>query len=259
MNAQIKNLKKHILNLTSYKNRFYTKSGNKKAAEYIHQELLNSNLQITKDYFVYKKKKYYNVLSEIKGEIKKTYIVCAHFDSKALHRKKPLKLAPGADDNASGIAAILELIKILSKQKIKSNVLFIFFNLEEEKRIGSKHLAKKFAKNKLRIEGVINLDTIGTWKGKISKKFPLNYVSDKKSEILIKRMKRQFLCPIKPAKELWRDDQASFWDNGYKAIELTEDGCTKFMHTSKDTLEKLHFKNITTIVDELAKFFFKIK
>ena len=56
------------------------------------------------------------------------------------------------------------------------------------------------------------------------------------------------------AKEFWLDDHASFWNEGYEAIELTEKGCSKYIHTIKDTHEKLHYGNIARIVDGLWEF-----
>ena len=47
---------------------------------------------------------------------------------------------------------------------------------------------------------------------------------------------------------MWRDDHASFWRNGFKAIEITEDGCTPYMHKPTDTAEKLQYDNIAKIV-----------
>ena len=98
---------------------------------------------------------------------------------------------------------------------------------------------------------MINIDTIGTWKGPLSKTCPVNYVTDKNSMGVIKQLKEQFPYPLQKAKTMWRDDHGNFWNNGFKAIEITEDGCTKHMHKPTDTTEKLHYDNIAKIVHGL--------
>lgn len=50
---------------------------------------------------------------------------------------------------------------------------------------------------------------------------------------------------------MWRDDHAHFWDNAFKAIEITEDGCTPHMHKPTDTPERLDYDNIAKIVHGL--------
>lgn len=162
------------MDLEECENRSYAGVGNEKASDYIRSELMKYGYKVRKDRFRYKGMVYHNIIAERgASESPKNYIVCAHFDSNAMGRRGPLRNAPGADDNASGVAALLELSRILWSRKPMVNVIFIFLNLEEEKQRGSKHLARKFARGGERIDGVINLDTIGTWKGPISKEVTL--------------------------------------------------------------------------------------
>ena len=252
------NVRSHITTLESFHNRFYTEPGNQKAIEYLCQTLANFGLETEKDFFYYQNRRYCNIITRLNGKSKKTYLVCAHFDSKAKKGERFLKKAPGADDNASGVAALLELAKILKHKKGKDNLYFAFFNLEEQQRKGSKHFARNTLGQNKKINGVINLDTIGTWKKPISKDLPVNYVSDQQSTALLNSAKRSFPYPLRPAKEPWLDDHASFWEKGIPAIELTQDGCTPYMHTTQDTSEKLHYENINKIVNGLKCLFEKI-
>jgi hypothetical protein len=89
-------------------------------------------------------------------------IVCAHYDSRVKNLRDSTSRAPGANDNASGVSAILEIARILHKQKLYCNLQFVFFSGEEQGLLGSKHYAKFLKENnnvsKYRL---INLDMVG--------------------------------------------------------------------------------------------------
>lgn len=100
-----------------------------------------------------------NVLATIPGRVypDEIVIICAHLDSKS---DKRLVYAPGADDNASGCAAILELARILSKYSFERSIRFIFFSREESGWEGSAAYLKSIDRNKEKIVAAINLDMI---------------------------------------------------------------------------------------------------
>ena len=69
---------------------------------------------------------------------------------------------PGADDNASGVAVMLELARVLAAgERPPRTVVFIAFTGEEAGRLGSKHYAANPARPLAKVEGMINLDTVG--------------------------------------------------------------------------------------------------
>lgn len=88
--------------------------------------------------------------------------MCAHYDSRVKNLRDSTSRAPGANDNASGVSAILEIARILHKQKLYCNLQFVFFSGEEQGLLGSKHYAKFLKENnnvsKYRL---INLDMVG--------------------------------------------------------------------------------------------------
>ena len=69
--------------------------------------------------------------------------------------------SPGADDNASGTAGVLEIARILSKHSFKRSIIYIPFNAEEYGMMGSIPFVEKCAKEDLKILGVFNLDMLG--------------------------------------------------------------------------------------------------
>lgn len=241
------NLINHINYLTSLESRHITHPGNNKARKYIIDELKKYGYSPATDSFQLRNMTLHNVVSDSSDKKKPVILLSAHFDSKSTQQSK----APGADDNASGVAALLELARILKKNNIQKNYECVFFNSEEVSSGGSKHLSKKYKENNWQIEYMINIDTIGTWKGPLSNICPVNYVTDKNAIGIITLLKERFPYPLRRSKVMWRDDHGNFWDKGYRAIEITEDGYTKHMHKPTDTPEKLNYDNITKIVHGL--------
>ena len=72
---------------------------------------------------------------------------------------------PGADDNASGTAGVLECARILSQHEFKRTILYIPFNGEERWMVGSYPFVHKCARENMNILGVFDLDMIGFWPG----------------------------------------------------------------------------------------------
>ncbi|MCY4147670.1 MAG: M20/M25/M40 family metallo-hydrolase [Chloroflexi bacterium] len=105
----------------------------------------------------------YNVVGAIGGsEVNGgTILVGAHYDSIGLDRTSGSAYAPGANDNASGVAAVLEMARILSASKYKATVMFALFSAEEIDRQGSRAFAAWIKQSNIDLVGMINLDTIG--------------------------------------------------------------------------------------------------
>ena len=102
-----------------------------------------------------------NVVCHKKGRSNKTILVCAHYDSRMENLNDPESRAPGADDNASGIAAILETSRILYEVDSEDSVQFVFFSGEEQGLWGSKHYAQYLKDSNVNLHRLINLDMVG--------------------------------------------------------------------------------------------------
>lgn len=239
----------HVRILAGFESRHILHPGNKKAEEYIVRQLEKYGYAPKLDAFEAADRTFNNVLSAGSDEERPVILLTAHFDSTG--GPGPSSQAPGADDNASGVAALLELARIVKERPVQANVEFVFFNCEEGGTAGSKHLSNDYKNRGRPIEYAINVDTIGTWQGPLSSTCPVNYVTDVNSEPVVKQLAERFPYPLCKARTMWRDDHARFWDNGFKAIEITEDGCTPHMHKPTDTPEKLDYDNIAKIVHGL--------
>jgi len=81
------------------------------------------------------------------------YVVGSHFDSRAE--------GPGADDNTSGTAALLEAARVLAKHPLPATVVFVSFTGEEAGLLGSREFVRQAAANKWKVVGALNNDMLG--------------------------------------------------------------------------------------------------
>lgn len=88
-------------------------------------------------------------------------IISAHFDSRAQLDNDSSSYAPGADDDGSGIAAILELMRIMSPQKFPATIVFMALSGEEHGLYGARHMAELAKKENWNIIAMLNNDMIG--------------------------------------------------------------------------------------------------
>jgi hypothetical protein len=105
-------------------------------------------------------------------------IISSHYD--ATIRPQGIPYVPGADDNASGTAGVLECARILSQIPTKRSIMFIPFNAEEYNMEGSLPFVEKCASENMNIVGVFNLDMIGyypTTQGNIKMHTGYSYIS----------------------------------------------------------------------------------
>ncbi len=117
------------------------------------------------------KKTSHNVLGIYNNSLKKEYIILgAHMDHLGYGGQGSGSSAPeihdvhnGADDNASGVSAILEIAEFLGRTQpiLDCNILFVAFGAEEQGLIGSSYLAENLPFPKNQLKAMINLDMIG--------------------------------------------------------------------------------------------------
>lgn len=102
------------------------------------------------------------VIATIPGTTDRTYLMGGHIDSLNLQVQPTEGPAPGANDDASGVAASLEACRILARQKWPCTLKFVAFSGEEQGLLGSTALAKRAVDEKWNLEGVLSNDTIGS-------------------------------------------------------------------------------------------------
>lgn len=92
---------------------------------------------------------------------KRIFLISAHLDSRVTDVMNRTSLAPGANDDGSGVSGVIEAARILSRSSFPASVIFVTFSGEEQSLLGSKLLADKAKKENLQIEAVLNNDMIG--------------------------------------------------------------------------------------------------
>ena len=89
-------------------------------------------------------------------------VISSHFDSRNSEGNDETRDAPGADDNGSGTAAVIEAARVLARTHFPATLVFACFDGEEQGLFGSDHFARTLAARGSRVEANLNNDIIGT-------------------------------------------------------------------------------------------------
>ena len=172
------------------------------------------------------------------------YVICgAHYDSWNADGYDPDTIrSPGADDNASGVAGILETARILSHYTFDRTIIYANWCAEEIGLVGSAAYAADCAAQRMDIVAYFNLDMTGYLAPGSDIHVNLMYTSqDSLLGDYVKRLSRTYF----PDMPIWQDwlpwgdsDYSSFNRNGYAAIHPFEDthASSPFIHTRQDIL-----------------------
>jgi len=91
----------------------------------------------------------------------RVFIVGGHIDSRATEANDSTSTAPGANDDASGVAAVIELARVMSKYEFPATIIFVAFSGEEQGLYGATHIAKKAKEENWNLVAMLNNDMIG--------------------------------------------------------------------------------------------------
>ncbi len=238
----------------------------KAAEDYVYQGFLQAGYQPRRQTFICQRLEVSNVIAG-DPDPRGYYLLGAHFDTVAG--------TPWADDNASGVAVLLEVARLARSLPLPRPWAFVGFTCEEPPAfftpyMGSRVYAKDARKQKDRILGMLGLEMVGYYRQEPgSQSLPLTLkflgypttgnfiglVSDWRSRPLMERLEAAIKegCRLPTASlavplsghlllpEVRLSDHANFWDEGYPAVMLTD---TAFMrnpnyHGPDDVLENL--------------------
>lgn len=220
--------------------------GNDIAADYIEQKLEAYGLTVYNQMFDELGR---NVIGVKQGTTipNVKYIICAHYDSMPIGAD-----APGADDNASGVAAVLEAARILADYNFSYTVEFAFWDEEEFGLIGARYYAAQAVSNNIDIAGVINLDMISyetdnnwTIKIEVNTNGSGDFISDKMIEI-----NNNYALHLIPdiLHYTASSDHHAFAERGIPAsmiIEDFDDDWNANYHTPQDLLSNININYFT--------------
>lgn len=106
-----------------------------------------------------------NAVAILKGtdvNDKRVFVVSGHLDSRVTDVMNRVSDAPGANDDGSGVAGVIEAARIMSKYKFSATVIFVAVSGEEQSLLGSGFMAAKAKKEAWNIEAMLNNDMIGS-------------------------------------------------------------------------------------------------
>ena len=275
-------LRRHVAALEGVRHPTATPERHRAARDHVAAGLAALGLEVELAPFSFRGNTYHNVVAVLPGRDARRprLLVGAHFDSTAD--------TPGADDNASGVATLLECARLMATRLPEGGVEFVGFDLEELQtitgryRVGSHALARERRSRREPIAGVLVLEMVGyrdsTSGAQVVPPFLgidvprtgdfLAAVGDTRSTHLLDEFVAGArtsapelpLVPYRTRLRGWLlpltrlSDNASFWDQGYPALMLTD---TAFLrnphyHRSTDTSATLDFAFMAQVTEATA-------
>ncbi|MGE5682220.1 MAG: M20/M25/M40 family metallo-hydrolase [Bacillota bacterium] len=231
---------------------------NNKAAEYLKSRLKSLGLKILDQKYSSTGR---NILGIQEGEDKENYfIICCHYDC-----YPDSAVSPGADDNASGCAAVLEAARLISKLKPNYTVIYALWDEEEKGELGSAHFADSAFATNMKIKCVLNADMIGYDKdnSRLAALWQPQENGSLQYANIIKDINTQYGYGINliTNASAGPGDAWPFYDKGFPTVYLsekikfdakdTEANFNKYYHTSSDRLDKFD-KNYFEKMSKLA-------
>lgn len=144
--------------LFDFDSKHISQPGNRKAMEYLHSTYKSFGYDPEYQWFDVRNAlggKTANVIASLRGteNPELVYVVSSHYDS--------VVAGPGADDDSSGTAALLEAARMLAGKPMPATVIFASFTGEEAGLLGSREFVRRAQAEKTRIAGALNNDMIG--------------------------------------------------------------------------------------------------
>ena len=243
------------------------------AADYIGSRFRAVGLTVRNEKYRTDDKEVANIVAEIKGREHpdEILVIGAHYDSPPG--------SPGANDNASGVAALLELARFFKDSKPSRTICFVAFVNEEPpyfqtEEMGSLVYARQAKKRGDKVVAMLALETIGCYSDQPkSQKYPapfslffpdtgnfIGFVSDLGSRTLLRKVVGTFRETTQFPSEgvaapgwiqgIGWSDHWSFWQAGYPALMVTDTAPFRYphYHAPTDTPEKQDYERMARVV-----------
>lgn len=253
--------------------RYTLSDGDERARDYLVGRFAALGLAAELDMFQVQSTTAANIIAKLPGtgDSNDVYVFSAHYDSTST---TPMTSAPGADDNGTGVAAVLEAARVMTPHTFTHDVWFVLTAAEEQGSVGSKHMVGWLKRDGIAVKGVIAPDMIGYWPagdqdtfdilGDPASAFLVDHMADAATRLGVAHKKyiEHGFC--------YGDDHTNFQEAGFPAI--TPMDCveahnvagsmedTPHYHRATDTFATLHMPFttkvagvITMTLAELAK------
>jgi len=247
------------------------------SANYIESILKINGARVSRQKFVVDEREYFNISGEYGPPDGEAYVIGAHYDVDGEFS--------GADDNASGIAGLLELARLFSHSNLKKKVILVAFSLEEMPYFGTPNMgsyvyAKHLKEINVQVKLMISLEMIGYFTDAIgSQKFPapmleLFYPTTGNFIAIVDQLSSSYGSEIKDYINQYDtieaysinaprslpgidfSDHRSFWSNGFPAVMITDTSFyrNKFYHTKDDVESSLDFQKMAKVIDGVYEY-----
>jgi len=252
-----------------------------KAADYIESVFKVSGYTVQQQTYSCYGNSVSNLIAEKTGTDDGVVVIGAHYDT--------VPGTPGADDNASAVAGMLELARLHKGSLNRKHLIFVAFVNEEPPCFGSYNMgsmvyAKHLKDRKTSVDVMISLEMIGYFCREPIQQYPLpgmrlfypktadfigvvgNFHSSKYVSFLKKGIKRhstintRSLIGPEYLGGINLSDNSSFWHHGYRAVMVTDTSFfrNKNYHQETDTIDTLNFEEMTEVVKGLYYTLLKI-
>lgn len=250
-------------------------SGLTRAARYIENSLRSTSARVQIQPFEVGGVVYENVIARFGPPSQETVVIGAHYDS--------VSESPGADDNASGVAGLLELARRLSERSLGIGVELAAYSLEESafatQEMGSIRHAHSHADAGDRVRAMVSLEMIGFYSDQVGSQeapdpriaeiYPkqgnfLMVVGREEDAALTKRiesaMRTASELPVysinapRAVPGIDLSDHRNFWDAGFSAAMITDTAFYRnpHYHMPTDTIETLDFHRMALALDGIT-------
>ncbi len=243
------------------------------AADYLETSFQQIGYEVHRQGYQVSGKTCYNLEVEISGTMRVNEIVVigSHYDS--------VLGSPGANDNATGVAALLALARTFAGKKISRTLRFVAFANEEPpffktNQMGSLVYAKCCRERNEKVVAMLSLETIGYYRdeaGSQNYPFPVGFfypstgnfvafVGNISSRDLVREVVASFRSQVKFPSEggalpamipgIGWSDHWAFWRMGYPAVMVTDTAPFRYpyYHTALDTPDKIHYEHLARVV-----------
>lgn len=272
----LKNHVSAILNTKDYRHFMNTPALND-VSEYIYNELNKSADTVYYQVFKINNQSYRNVVAVYDGSSPETIVIGAHYDVCGMQN--------GADDNASGVAGLLEISSQIKDVPLSNRIELVAYTLEEPPFFRTEHMgsyvhAKSLSDSKQPVLGMISLEMIGYFSdAKSSQDYPIgilkliygnkgNFITlvnkfgkgkfaarfTRKFKQTAKIRTKRFAGPkLLPGVDF--SDHLNYWSFGFSALMITDTAFyrNKNYHMVTDTIETLDFVRMGIVIDDVIR------
>jgi Zn-dependent M28 family amino/carboxypeptidase len=272
----IKNLYEHVkyLSVEIGDRHLWKEHSLSKAAEHIQSAFQTNGYTVQRQTYSCYGESVSNIIAEKTGTDKGAVVIGAHYDT--------VPGTPGADDNASAVAGMLELARVHRHSLSKKRLIFVAFVNEEPPCFGSYNMgsmvyAKHLKEKKIPVDVMISLEMIGYFSKEPIQRYPLplmrffypktadfigivgNFHSSKYVSALKKGIRKHSSINVRSLTGpeyvggINLSDNSSFWHHGFRAVMVTDTSFfrNKNYHQETDTIDTLNFDDMAEVVKGL--------